>query len=230
MAIKVTKKDITEQTNNTMNFSAVDYIRERSEMVRNEMQDFLITLSKEKELQTNQKTGKLEVDKYKNLDMRVYTKINSILRKGNILSFEDVSNRLSAFTIKQYFDEFVDIVDWINEYNVVLVPSKQLFSAFIGMPTNYYNVLLEQSNNQDIINTMKFIEDYILDMNFVSAQNGISATKPTMSRAKIKDFGHNLKEIKQVEITNNNLNIELTPHEYSTRLQSIIQGKLENKK
>ncbi len=214
----------------SVKFEAVDYIKERADMVRTEMKDFLIELSKEKRLQLNEKTGKFEVDKYKNLDMRIYTKINSILRKGYILSFDDVSNRLSAYTLKQYFDEFIDLIDWINEFNVVLVPTKQLFSAFIGMAANYYNFLLEQSNNQDIINTMKFIEDYILDMNFISAQNGISVTKPTMSRAKIKDFGHNLKENNQIEITNNTLNIDLTPHELTTRLSSIMNGKLENKK
>ncbi len=214
----------------SVKFEAVDYIKERADMVRSEMKDFLSELSKEKQLQLNEKTGKFEVDKYKNLDMRIYTKINSILRKGYILSFDDVSNRLSAYVLKQYFDEFIDLIDWVNEFNVVLVPTKQLFSAFIGMAANYYNFLLEQSNNQDIINTMKFIEDYILDMNFISAQNGISVTKPTMSRAKIKDFGHNLKENNQIEITNNTLNIDLTPHELTTRLSSIMNGKLENKK
>ena len=214
----------------TVKFEAVDYIKERADMVRIEMKDFLTELSKEKQLQLNEKTGKFEVDKYKNLDMRIYTKINSILRKGYILSFDDVSNRLSAYVLKQYFDEFIDLIDWVNEFNVVLVPTKQLFSAFIGMAANYYNFLLEQSNNQDIINTMKFIEDYILDMNFISAQNGISVTKPTMSRAKIKDFGHNLKENNQIDINTTTVNIDYTPHELTTRLSSIMSGKLENKK
>ena len=131
----------------SVKFEAVDYIKERADMVRSEMKDFLTELSKEKQLQLNEKTGKFEVDKYKNLDMRIYTKINSILRKGYILSFDDVSNRLSAYVLKQYFDEFIDLIDWVNEFNVVLVPTKQLFSAFIGMAANYYNFLLEQSNN-----------------------------------------------------------------------------------
>lgn len=214
----------------TIAFEAVDYIKERADMVKSEMKDFLTNLSKEKQLQLNAKTLKFEVDKYKNLDMRIYTKINSILRKGYILSFEDVSNRLSAYVLKQYFDEFIDLIDWINEFNIVLVPTKQLFSAFIGMTANYYNFLLDQSNNQDIINTMKYVDDYILDMNFISAQNGVSVTKPTMSRAKIKDFGHNLKENNQIEINNNTLNVSMTQQELTTRLSSILNGKLENKK
>jgi len=228
MVRKVNNSKVEQEE--TVKFEAVDYIKERAETVRSEMKDFLTELSKEKQLQLNEKTGKFEVDKYKNLDMRIYTKINSILRKGYILSFKDVSDRLSAYVLKQYFDEFIDLIDWVNEFNVVLVPTKQLFSAFIGMTSNYYNFLLEQSNDQDTINTMKFIEDYILDMNFISAQNGVSVTKPTMSRAKIKDFGHNLKENNQIEITNNTLNIGMTEQELQTRLSSILNKGLENKK
>lgn len=228
MARKVNNSKV--EVFDSVRFEAVDYIKERADMVRSEMNDFLSELSKEKQLQLNEKTGKFEVDKYKNLDMRIYTKINSILRKGYILSYDDVSNRLSAYVLKQYFDEFIDLIDWVNEFNVVLVPTKQLFSAFIGMAANYYNFLLEQSNNQDIMNTMKFIEDYILDMNFIAAQNGVSVTKPTMSRAKIKDFGHNLKENNQIDINTTNVSVQFTPQEYSTRLSSIINGKLENKK
>ena len=127
--------------------------------------------------------------------MKISTRLNEMLRAYRPLSLSDV-RELALDTLQSGFIAFMRLISHINKF-VVFVPSKQLFSAFIGITTKSYNIIREEPAFMDILDS---VEDYLLDQNFVSSQSGLSKENSTITKITARGVGHDVVKTPEVVI------------------------------
>lgn len=119
-----------------------------------------------------------------------YEKILYYMYKDN--DIELMQNRKFQYPndVVYALKQFQYIMYLLNEYNpkgkvkkIYVHPSKELFCFFIGISTDIYDLLLNHSTSE-IRNSMRLVEDYLIDSQFYYGNN-------TIKKLKLQASGNN---------------------------------------
>lgn len=108
-----------------------------------------------------------------------------------------VAQSLTKEQLKSVYIEFLDLIDWLQDY-CVFAPSKQIFCSFIGIADNNYNWLM-QYGSQEQKEIMQMIDNYIVDLSLEQAQQGRAKETTTKFRMKARQIGHAIVEASAVD-------------------------------
>ena len=102
------------------------------------------------------------------------------------------------------FEVFIELINWLNDNNIVIIPEKTLFSAFLGITVEIYNDLLANSKNEEVKNLFKNIDEYFTTQQFGALINN---DRKSLERIqKLKSYGQEMMQTQPdvLKITNNN--------------------------
>lgn len=134
----------------------------------------------------------------------------------------EVAQAITQEQLKSVYIEFLDLVEWLQEF-CVFAPSKQIFCSFAGISNNNYNWLIQLGSDEQK-EIMDMIDTYIIDISIEQAQTGGAKENTTKFRMKAKQIGHNIVEATAVDGIIEKAQ-ELTPQYYDNILANVIMPK-----
>ena len=159
--------------------------------------------------------------------------VKCILYKA-VNDFELVDNgiamNVSAQTLKEVFDDFLDLVTWVNK-DYVFVPTKQFFASFAGIsPTAYDNLLVHGNSEQRDVMTR--IDTAIVDLSLDASAYGYAKENTTQFRMKAKGTaGHSIVTATPVDSLLSKAEETMSAKDYMLQLDNITASMLtENSK
>lgn len=110
--------------------------------------------------------------------------ISEVLFKS-LSPYMGVAPKYNAEKMSIVFDLYREMITDINIKYKTLIPNKSHFCRFAGMSTDVYDDYL-RSNDLNMVNVMKMIDDYFFDTQITSAQHKEIDGIPTMFRQKVE--------------------------------------------
>ena len=154
---------------------------------------------------------------------KAYNKLNYLFRKQGIHTEEEIEElyERDIDNLKNKYNLFIDLIDWLNSKGFSIIPEKTLFSAFLGINVETYNDLLKKSPDMNVRNLFRNIDEY-----FTTSQFGglIADSRKSLERIqKTEKYG---QEMKQTQPENLNI-IQNNSMSYSD-LMNMITSKSKN--
>ena len=99
---------------------------------------------------------------------RAYSKLNYLFRKNKLLSDEEAKIMYDndSDTLYNKYEIFLELINWLNDNGLAIIPEKTLFSAYLGISVETYNTLLNYSSNNEVRNVFKNIDEYFTTNQF----------------------------------------------------------------
>ncbi len=103
----------------------------------------------------------------RNFNERAYSKLNYIFRKQGLLSDKETRLLYQEYDyLLNKYNLFLDLINWLNDNGLSIIPEKTLFSAYLGISVETYNDILKQSTNSNVKNLFKSIDEYLTTNQF----------------------------------------------------------------
>lgn len=109
-----------------------------------------------------------------------YNVVVRVLQKGNTLTTNEIV--WTPELIYDGFNIFVDIIDEISDYMVV-VPSIEMFCLFMNWSTKLYE---EMFNSTEYNHVVSLVNDYLIDCQLSAGQQGILTQNLTKFRMQVQ--------------------------------------------
>lgn len=105
---------------------------------------------------------------FKPFNERAYSKLNYLFRKNKLLSDEEAKMIYDneSDTLYNKYEIFLELINWLNDNDLSIIPEKTLFSAYLGISVETYNNLLNYSSNINVRNVFKNIDEYFTTNQF----------------------------------------------------------------
>lgn len=175
----------------------------------------------EEEIKFNKSLEKPIKTDFKPYQEKAYSKLNYLFRKNQKLNKNEAFVKYENFKeLSDKFEVFIELINWLNDNNIVIIPEKTLFSAFLGITVEIYNDLLANSKNEEVKNLFKNIDEYFTTQQFGALINN---DRKSLERIqKLKSYGQEMMQTQPdvLKITNNNQVISF----------SDIMQKIESKR
>jgi len=153
----------------------------------------------------------------------VYKCASSLSKIDNSITLQ-----LSKEQLNEIFNDFIDLVAWINEY-AVFIPTKQTFCAYSGISNTVYNDLLTNGNDEQK-EIMEYIDNAIIDFSLSASENGIAKERSTMMRLTAKNVGHSVVKATPVDDLVGEMTSNMSIKDYNMLLATIVNTSLEQPK
>ena len=189
--------------------------------------DLIETLNKEIEFNRSQiKPIKTDFRPY---NEKAYSKLNYLFRKDNILSGEEIKNNCDDFEwLQNKCNIFLELINWLNDNKLSIIPEKTLFSAYLGISVDYYNDLLNNASDVKIRNLLKSIDEYFTTNQFGAL---ISDDRKSLERIqKTKTYGQEMLQTQPDVLnvnTTNVLSLSDIKKQIESKKKNIIDYKVE---
>ena len=152
---------------------------------------------------------------------KAYSKLNYLFRKQEFLSDEDgrlmYENNYSM--LLERYELFLELINWLNDNGLSIIPEKTLFSAYLGISIETYNNLLKLASDVKVRSLFKSIDEY-----FTTNQFGALINNDRKSLERIQKTETYGQEMRQTQpdnlILNNTNNIS-----YNDIMQQIAKKK-----
>lgn len=161
---------------------------------------------------------------------RVYSKLNYLFRKQELLSEEQTKN-LYGNDYKLLFERytmFLELINWLNDNGLSIIPEKTLFSAYLGISVETYNNMLKSASDIQVRNLFVSIDEY-----FTTNQFGALINNDRKSLERIQKTETYGQEMRQTQpdnmIVNNNMKLSYGDlmQEIKKQRQNVIDCKGE---
>lgn len=189
--------------------------------------DLIETLNQEIEFNRNQ-IKPIRTD-FRPYNEKAYSKLNYLFRKDNILSGEEIKNNCDDFEwLQNKCNIFLELINWLNDNKLSIIPEKTLFSAYLGISVDYYNDLLNNASDVKIRNLLKSIDEYFTTNQFGAL---ISDDRKSLERIqKTKTYGQEMLQTQPDVLnvnTNNVLSLSDIKKQIESKKKNIIDYKVE---
>ena len=189
--------------------------------------DLIETLNKEIEFNRNQ-IKPIRTD-FRPYNEKAYSKLNYLFRKDNILSGEEIKNKCDDFEwLQNKCNIFLELINWLNDNKLSIIPEKTLFSAYLGISVDYYNDLLNNASDIKIRNLLKSIDEYFTTNQFGAL---ISDDRKSLERIqKTKTYGQEMLQTQPDVLnvnTTNVLSLSDIKKQIESKKKNIIDYKVE---
>ena len=114
---------------------------------------------------------------------------------------------------------FLDLINWLNDNGLSIIPEKTLFSAYLGISIETYNDILKYASDNEVRNLFKSIDEY-----FTTNQFGALINNDRKSLERIQKTETYGQEMRQTQIDNMIVNNTMNLSYYE------LMQKLEKKK
>ena len=189
--------------------------------------DLIETLNQEIEFNRNQ-IKPIRTD-FRPYNEKAYSKLNYLFRKDNILSGEEIKNNCDDFEwLQNKCNIFLELINWLNDNKLSIIPEKTLFSAYLGISVDYYNDLLNNASDVKIRNLLKSIDEYFTTNQFGAL---ISDDRKSLERIqKTKTYGQEMLQTQPDVLnvnTTNVLSLSDIKKQIESKKKNIIDYKVE---
>ena len=189
--------------------------------------DLIETLNKEIEFNRSQ-IKPIRTD-FRPYNEKAYSKLNYLFRKDNILSGEEIKNNCDDFEwLQNKCNIFLELINWLNDNKLSIIPEKTLFSAYLGISVDYYNDLLNNASDVKIRNLLKSIDEYFTTNQFGAL---ISDDRKSLERIqKTKTYGQEMLQTQPDVLnvnTTNVLSLSDIKKQIESKKKNIIDYKVE---
>ena len=163
---------------------------------------------------------KININSY---NEKAYSKLNYIFRKNKLLSDEEARNVYdnNYDTLYEKYVMFLDLINWLNDNGLSIIPEKTLFSAYLGISVDTYNFLLKNASDSRVRNLFLNIDEY-----FTTTQFGalISDDRKSLERIqKTEIYGQEMRQTQPDTLIQNN-----TANLSYSELMLLISKKKQN--
>ena len=189
--------------------------------------DLIETLNQEIEFNRSQ-IKPIRTD-FRPYNEKAYSKLNYLFRKDNILSGEEIKNNCDDFEwLQNKCNIFLELINWLNDNKLSIIPEKTLFSAYLGISVDYYNDLLNNASDIKIRNLLKSIDEYFTTNQFGAL---ISDDRKSLERIqKTKTYGQEMLQTQPDVLnvnTTNVLSLSDIKKQIESKKKNIIDYKVE---
>ena len=187
--------------------------------------DLIETLNKEIEFNRSQ-IKPIRTD-FRPYNEKAYSKLNYLFRKDNILSGEEIKNNCDDFEwLQNKCNIFLELINWLNDNKLSIIPEKTLFSAYLGISVDYYNDLLNNASDIKIRNLLKSIDEYFTTNQFGAL---ISDDRKSLERIqKTKTYGQEMLQT-QPDVLNVNTTNVLSLSDIKKQIESKKKNIIDYK-
>lgn len=163
---------------------------------------------------------------------RAYSKLNYLFRKNKLLS-DDEAKLLydnESDTLYTKYEIFLELINWLNDNGLAIIPEKTLFSAYLGISVETYNYLLNYSSNINVRNVFKNIDEYFTTNQFGALINN---DRKSLERIqKTKTYGQEMMVTQPDNLIvnqTNNLSYGDLMLELKKRKENVIEVEYKEK-
>lgn len=183
----------------------------------------------EEEINFNKSQDKPLKTDFKIFNERAYSKLNYIFRKQDTLTLSQAEIKYNDYQIlNEKYNIFLELINWLNDNKLSIIPEKTLFSAFLGISVETYNDLLSNSKNEQVRLLLKNIDEYFTTNQFGALIN--NDRKALERIQKTKTYGQEMIQT-QPDVVNLNQTNVLSYNDIMQKIQrknnNIIDYKEE---
>lgn len=183
----------------------------------------------EEEIDFNRSQDKPLKTDFKIYNEKAYSKLNYIFRKQDILTLSQAEIKYNDYQIlNEKYNIFLELINWLNDNKLSIIPEKTLFSAFLGISVETYNDLLLNSKNEQVRLLLKNIDEYFTTNQFGALIN--NDRKALERIQKTKTYGQEMIQT-QPDVVNLNQTNVLSYNDIMQKIQrknnNIIDYKIE---
>lgn len=161
-----------------------------------------------------------------NYNSVISNKLNIILRKEPLLDYTSAINMPYDY-LKDHYDAFLDLLEFIYDYCPEFVPTKPTFCAWLGTTTSNYNKLHYDGSDTEIIELLNSADDMFYESVTTSAISGIGKEKSSLDYAREKSKGLSIDLKSENTNTTNIMAIEYSSENRNRLLQNILGNTKE---
>lgn len=195
------------------NGNVIDYLGERNEKIKEQLEPILSDFLVEKALAQKMK-------KPINLGYRFTKQLYSVLATYPKMNADDFV-RLDYDDINDYWLKYLELTAYYNRY-FEIVDNKQTLMAYMGINSRQYKDL-ERHDDEDIKSLMSMINNAYIGLGFIANESGNADSRATMGRLSARELGHGL--VKESEGQMIDAVTSKTPKELERQLQNLIGGE-----
>lgn len=155
------------------------------------------------EIEFNKRQVKPIKTDFKPYNEKTYSKLNYIFRKENkgTLNDKQAKDKYSDFKLlKDKYDVFLELINWLNDNKLSIIPEKTLFCAFLGISVDTYNNMLKSAKNEEVRNLFSNIDEYFITNQFGAL---INDDRKSLERLqKLEKYSPEIKTIQSDMISN----------------------------
>lgn len=136
---------------------------------------------------------------------KTYSKLNYLFRKNGLLNEEEARNQYNNYdNLQKKYEIFLELINWLNDNGLGIIPEKTLFSAYLGISVETYNDLLKNASNSDVRNLFKNIDEYFTTNQFGALIN--NDRKAIERIQKTEKYGQEMMQTQpdNLNVINNN--------------------------
>lgn len=148
------------------------------------------------------------------------SKLNSMFRKQPLLSDDEITSKIGNYDyLYEKYNIFIELLEWINEQGIAVIPDRILFSAFLGINIDDYQRFLNYTD-RNIQSIFRSIEEYIITSKMNAGEIGSRNNNAIKTNLSYEKVGNNLtpKDNPQNNTTNNVL---ITNNDILNRIRNL---------
>ena len=148
------------------------------------------------------------------------SKLNSMFRKQPLLTDNEITEKIGDYDyLQKKYNIFIELLEWINEQGIAVIPDRILFSAFLGININDYQRFLNYTD-RNIQSIFRSIEEYIITSKMNAGEIGSRNNNAIKTNLSYEKVGNNLtpKDNPQNNTTNNVL---ITNNDILNRMRNL---------
>lgn len=222
--------------NGTADFISVDEVKEELDFIYDELDTFLnntnnilylykceiIDIVNEMNSEINWWKAQ---ERPKEIERKLYvekctSKLNSMFRKQPLLTDNEITSKIGDYDyLYEKYNIFIELLEWINEQGIAVIPDRILFSAFLGINIDDYQRFLNYTD-RNIQSIFRSIEEYIITSKMNAGEIGSRNNNAIKTNLSYEKVGNNLtpKDNPQNNTTNNVL---ITNNDILNRMRNL---------
>lgn len=158
------------------------------------------------EIEFNKNLPKPIKTDYKPYQERAYSKLNYLFRKNELLSDNEAQIVYMDYQlINEKYNIFLELINWLNDNGLAVIPEKTLFSAYLGISVECYNDLLINARNEQVRILFKNIDEYFTTNQFGALIN--NDRKALERIQKTKTYGQEMQQTQPDVLNVNQTNV-----------------------
>lgn len=170
----------------------------------------------------------------KEIDRKMYveqctSKLNTVFRRQPLLTEDEVTEKIGNYNyLNEKYQIFIELLEWINEKGIAVIPDRLLFSAYLGISVNDYQRFLNYQQDKRIQAIFRSIEEYIITSKMNAGEIGSRNNNAIKTNLSYEKVGNNLtpKDNPQNNTTNNLL---ITNQDIVNKMRKLgYQGQQKN--
>lgn len=198
---------ITNLSNDISNY--IDMLNYKLLFYKSELIDIINDLKEEILKNDTQRRKPIPIDK-KPYYERATSRLMLLFRKQMISSKEEFLSKYNEnFSyLKTEFDTFWELIDWLQQNNISVLPDRIMICAYLGITIETYNDILHFCNNKQIKNIFQMFEENIISGKLNASEIGTRNNNAVKTNVSYDKVGNSLSPKDSTpKIITNNLNI-----------------------